>query len=464
MACPTSGIVSGCSFVQLLVDETPRFDELIMQDIRPTDGWIGNFATGTTPIGTPTEITQDRFRAVWPNTTRPWARTVANGPGCTGNPCDPVATEIGYGADRLTYYAEEISYRTKLFCYFQAMHITHAKQHLDQVIGKILKPATSAVASMFARKRTLQWAKYRHVADSTLSSFTSQWNNDANGNEVFLDMNVAPANVYLLMPQMLQNNFSLSMLEGYAGENPFKETAPFIELVTDMDTLWLLERLGGQHGTGSGSNPSPASNWRFTEWDAANKYWRYGFSGQIGNYMARTDHMNMRFNYVTDLGAGANGGNGNRYRYQLLIPYENSPTTGAGGGAGIGSDPNQDFQQACFTMSFQSHKKGLEFLVPDSGQLNPEMPFGHVSFGGQWQFQTHDLGEDQNGVAIDNSWHNKGRFAAMFKYYVRPLHTEFLRAYFHRREQMCIPQLTTCQPCGYPSQNYSSSNTNCPNV
>jgi len=35
-----------------------------------------------------------------------------------------------------------------------------------------------------------------------------------------------------------KNKFSASMREGYAGENPFKETSPFIELVSDMDTTW----------------------------------------------------------------------------------------------------------------------------------------------------------------------------------------------------------------------------------
>src|SRR5207245_1379895 len=117
--------------------------------------------------------------------------------------------------------------------------------------------------------------------------------NDPNGDAAYFDTNSNPNNIYILVPQMLQNNFSLSMLEGYAGKNPFKETSPFIVLVTSMDTLWFLDKLGGQVGVGGGDLPNNAANWRFTEWGAANAYWRYGFSGQIGNYMARADHMGL---------------------------------------------------------------------------------------------------------------------------------------------------------------------------
>lgn len=462
MACPT-GFIAGCDFGQFLVSETPRFDELIMEDIRVSDSWLGNVSTGTSPMGTPAEITQDRFRHVWPNTTKPWRRVASAGVGCTGNPCDPPAHQIGWGADRLTYYTEETTFETPLLCYDQEMHVTHAEQHLAQIINDILRPATSAIASMFLRKRALLWAKYLQVANSAMSSFTFQWNLDANGNEVFFDTNANPNNVFHLVPQMLQFNFNLSMLEGYAGKNPFKETAPFIELVTDMESLWFLDRLGGQQGVGGGDLPNTAANWRFTNWDAASDYWRYGFTGQIGNYMARADMMGLRFNFVTDLGAGANGGNGNRFRYQLLLPYTNGISSGAGGAAGLGDSPNIAFQNAHFSISFQWHKKGMELLTPDARPINPEMPYMHRDFGGKWQFLMNNLGADVNGVAINNKWGNKGQFAAWFKYLIRPLHTEFIRAYFHAREPMCIPNVGFCSADpGYPSQVYSSTLPACP--
>lgn len=468
MACPTGSIIAACDFPNFFVDQTPRFDELIMEDIRPTDGWLLNVSTGTTPMGTPTEITQDRFRSVWPNTTKTWTRVNANGPGCVGNPCDPTENCIGWGADRLTYYAEQQTWGTPLLCYDQDMHITHAEQHIAQIISEILKPATTAISSNFLRKRALLWAKGKNVANGNFGAagtdgvFTYTWtlagtNNDE---EWYFDCSANPNRVFHLVPQMLQNRFSPLMRRGYAGKNPFKETAAFIELVTDMDTCWFLDKLGGQVGVGAGNNPSVSGNWRFLQWDAANAYWRYGFSGQIGNYLTRVDEMGLRFNYVTDLGAAAAP---NRYRYQIVLPYVNGVTTGAGGAAGLGSDENVDFDRSHFAVSYIWHKQALELLVPDARPINPEMPYGHRDFGGKWRFAMHDLGADSTGAVITNKWENKGQFIAWFKYYVRPKHYEFAEAMFHKREQFCIPELGPCSTDpGYPSQHYDSCLPACP--
>jgi len=206
--------------------------------------------------------------------------------------------------------------------------------------------------------------------------------------------------------------------------------------------------------------PSVTGNWRFEQWSAANAYWRYGYSGQLGNFMVRTDAMGLRFNYVTDLGAGAAP---NRYRYQVVLPYRNGITSGAGGAAGIGRDENPDFDRAHFAISFISHKKGLQLLTPDARPLNPETPFGHRDFGGKWQFVMDNLGADQSGNVIQNKRRNKGQFIADFRYWVRPLHIEFLEAFFHKREPMCVPEIDTCSvDPGYPAQEYASGLPACP--
>jgi hypothetical protein len=433
-----------------------------MEDIRPTDGWIGNVSVGTLPQGTPSEVTQDRFRSVWPNTTKAWTRVQAAGPGCVGSPCDPSENQIGWGADRLTWYAEQQTWGTPLLCYDQDMHVTHAEQHVNQIVNEILKPATLAISSNFLRKRTLLWSKGKYAANSTLTPFTYVWTlgGAAGDEEIYLDTSVAPTNVYHLVPQMLQNRFSPLMRNGYGGKNPFKETAPFIELVTDIDTAWFLDKMGGQVGQGPGNTPSITGNWRFTEWGAANAYWRYGFSGSIGNFMVRVDEFSLRFNFVRDLGAAVGP---NRYRYQVVLPYVNGITTGAGGAAGIGSDANPDYDRAQYTFSFISHKNGLELMTMDGTPTNPETPFLHRDFGGKWRFAMHDLGADASGQVIGNKWGNKGQFISWFKYYVRPKHYEFLEAFFHKREQFCIPQIDVCSTSpGYPTQNYSSALPACP--
>lgn len=466
MSCPQSGVVDGCAFAQFLVDETPKFDEMILEDIRPTDGWMYNVKSGFVPPGTPVEVTQDRFRSVFPNTTKPWTRVNAASPGCTGSPCDPTEHQVGWGADRLTWFAETQSWGTPLMCFDQQLHVTHAQEHVNQIISKILKPATIAISSNFLRKRHLYWAKVKAVANAHFAQaatdgvFTYQWTLDANGDERYFDCSASPTRVFKLVPQMLQNRFNDLMLRGYSGENPFKDTSPFIELVTDIDTIHSLEHLGDQQGVGGANSPNVLGNWRFENFDASQKYWRYGFSGQIGNFMARMDPMGLRFNFVTDLGAGAAP---NRYRYEVVLPYVNQITTGAGGAAGIGSDVNPSFSIAHFGLTQIHHKMGMELLTQESKPLNPELPFGHRDFGGKWQFVMDNLGADQNGVAINNTRRNKGKFIADFEYRIRPLYYEFLEVYFNKREQFCIPEIDTCSPDpGYPAQEYTSSLPPCP--
>lgn len=447
--------VSTCvSYPQFLVDQTPFYDELILSDIRPTDGWVANVKQGTWDPFTDVNHTLDRFKHVYPNTTKRWTRTVDGS--CEGTPCDKTEYLIGWGAQRLTYYLEEQSWATQLLCFDQMMHITHAQEHFQQIISKVLRPATNAIYSNFLRKRGLQFADNLLAANRTMTPFTFTWT-IVGDEEIFLDMSVPPANVFKLVPQMLQRQFNPLMAIGYGGANPYKETAPYLELVTDIETAWELDKLGGS--TGVGGTPGVGPNWRFTQWGEASEYWKYGFSGSLGNFMVRTDPNQLRFNYVRDLGAGSAP---NRYRYQIVLPYKNEVTSGAGGDPGLGSVYNTDYELAQFTISFIWHKMGIEALVADSGAINPEMPFAKRNFGGRWQFVMDNLGTGPDGCVVENKRRNKGQFIADFKVGIRPLYTEFLVAFFHKREPMCVPEISTCNPDpGYSTQSYSSANDTC---
>jgi hypothetical protein len=323
-----------------------------------------------------------------------------------------------------------------------------------------LKPATTAIMSSFLRKRALLFASKTWAANKSLADFTFNFSLGPLGNEeVFFDCSIAPTNVFLLTPQMLQRRFEPLMRVGYGGKNPFKETAPFIELVTDISTCWSLDRLGGSVGIGGGNNPTVIGNWRFEEWGATNKYWRYGFSGQLGNFMIRCDAMGLRFNFKQDLGVAAAP---NRYRYQVVLPYTNVISSGAGGAPGLKRISNNDFDLAQFAISFIWHKKGMEALVADAAPVNPEMPFSSRNFGGKWQFVMDNLGADQDGKVIENFLRNKGFFVADFKLAIRPLYTEFIEGIFHKREPQCVYEINPCNADpGYPAQSYNSANVNC---
>jgi hypothetical protein len=472
MSCP-AGQIAACDFTQFLVDQQPHYDQLILEDVTPADSWIANVKTGVFEAHTGVEHTIDRFRDVFPDTTRPWRKTQdAN---CIGTPCDKPRNVIGWGADRKTYFLEEQNWQSDLLCFDQVMHITHSVEHFSQIIAKILKPATLAIQSTYMRKRALQTAGLTWFANQfggsgdSKSLFTFFFTVDpVTGGEIFFDCSVNPNvagattgvnSLGLLTPQMLQNRFEPLMKVGYAGANPFKDTAPFIELVTDINTCWSLDRLGGAVGVGGSGNPSVVGNWRFEQWGTANKYWRYGFSGQFGNFMVRTDWAGLRFNFLQDLGAAAAP---NRFRYQVVQPYINVITTGAGGAAGLGRIENPAFDRAQYAISYIWHKMAMEFQVADATPMNSQMPFSNRDFGGKWQFVMDNLGADKSGVAIANFLRNKGMFVADFKQCVRPLNTEWVEGIFHKREPNCVLVVQPCNPePGYPTQSYNSANTQC---
>lgn len=450
MSCP-NGTITGCQFAQWLVDQQPNYDSLIIEDIRYTDGAIGHVDMGTFDSFTGTQHTRDRFNHVYPDTTQAWNPVVAGN--CLGNPCDLPEATIGWGATRYTYGLEQQSWQTPLLCFDQDMHITHARENFQYIISKILKPSTSTIFTQFIRKRALTWADNLIVANSTMPTFTFNWVKIGT-QEIYFDTNVAPTSVYKLTPQHLQRWVEPLLRVGYLGANPFSEKRPpMLELWTDTQTCWELDRLGAS--TGYGGVPSVTGNWRFEQWEASSKYWAYGFSGQIGNYSTRVDVEQLRFNYVTVV----NG----LYRYQVVLPLKNVASSGAGGASGLKSVNNPDYDNAQFAISWIWHPQGVQCLVSDARPVSPEMPFASRNFAGRWQFVMDNLGADVNGNVINNKRRNKGQFIADFKQAMAPNHTEWLVGWFHKREPSCLVNISTCNSDpGYPSQNYSSDPGACP--
>ena len=457
-------IVSCDTFTQFLVDEQPKYDKEIIESIRPNDGWIGHVATGEFPAHSGNSLIQDRFEVVYPDTTKTWDAVQYQS--CAGNPCDPKQYTIGWGSSRISYSLETQTWVTPLMCFEQQMLVTHAQEQFDQIIRRILKPATIAIQGSFARKRALFQAVNAgngFVASATFgqpsSQFAFQWLIDASGSEGILVTSAMPTSK--LTPQMLQVRFEPINFRGYFGTDPFddEKSPPLIELVTGMTDNWELDKLATSVAAAGG--PTLASNWRFTEFAAANKFWRYGYSGQIGNYATRVDPMQMRFNY-RGLNTDAATKAAYPYAFDFVQPYVNNVSSGAGGAPGLKSDYNPAYLAAQYAFTFVWHKKAMELLTLAKTTINPEMPYVVPDWSGQWRFLMHDLGADCHGCVIDNKFGNKGLFAARFKQAIRPVHPEWAEAYFHQREPACIMTIAPCNASpGYPTQNYNSANTPC---
>lgn len=440
-------------FINYLVDQTPHFDKDIVRDINPTSGtWIGKIETRTWPSFMGNSHNFDRFTNVFPNPTREW--TPKEYEACEGNPCDPVADEIGWGTVRQYYYKETRSIQTPLICFDQIRDVSHAKEHTAHIISDILRPASKTIMDYYLKKRSTQHAGTKWVAADgppVMPSFTFTWV-VVSDNEIYIDTNVAPASMCKLAPQMLQRRVTPLTLKGYMESKVFDSFPRLIELITDIETVWDLDK---QMNSSTGAQALSAF-WRYQDWQTANNYWKYGFSGQLGNYAVSADPFPLRFNYV---GLQLSG----LYRYQLVLPYVNVDASTAAvyegasfvSGTGLRMVENADFQNALYQFSVLHHRKAGILYVADAESVNPEMPFMSRNLAGEWKFANTELG-------CENIRHNKGKFYADFELAFKPEHPEWEEVIFHLREPACVPCVETCSDDpGYPTQTYNSANDLC---
>lgn len=440
---PDVPCLSAQQFSNLLVTELPVYTDTILRDIRPTDGFLGHISTGQWDAFSGVQQTQDRFRNVKANVSKKWEDVSDAAIGaCTANgPCDTPMNEIGWGWDRLVFGQQKQSWKSDLLCFDQIISATKAVEHIEQIVSEILRPATSDIGSFYVRKKALELAGNKLLANATMSTFTFAWVTVGN-EEIYADVNALPTSK--LTPEMIQRQLPKMRGIGYFGKwtnDPFwGGYQEFAELVTDDDTCWDMDKIA--------LNSNIAGMFRFQQWDAAHKYYEYGMGGQIGNFMTHVDPFCLRFNKVTST------------RLQLVLPYKNGAAF-----VGIGSDWNDDYNNAQYQISFIWHRFAWELMVQQMESVNPMMPFIVRGLNGTWQFAMHDLGQDCNGNAIANFRGNKGFFWADWRLAGKPLHTEWLTAILHMREPKVIYTVAPCAADpGYPTQNYNSANASCDGV
>lgn len=430
-----------------------------MVDVTPRDGLVMHISTGTQKAGVGTTLYQDRLHSVYPDTTQKW-NAVTN-VACSGSPCNPTESLIGMGASRRDYGAVTQSWASQLFCYDAMLPISHPRETFEQYVTKILRPSTMVITSQLIRKQLLFWSDKKWVANATMTEFTYIWGVlPGTTQEAYLYTSTIPTSV--LTPQMLMRRVQPLTARGFFGSTPYagKGNIPLIPLITDLDTQWNLAHLGGLVGNGAG--PSIAANWRFEGWDTASEFWRYGLDGKIGNYAIQIDPGQLRFNLVSS----NSGVVGYPYKFQLVLPMRNVVSSGAGGEAGLKEEDNPDYHNARYRMSFIHHNKAIEMLTQENTTINSQMPFQKRNFGGGWRFVTQGISDgcDANGnpVFVDTSRGNVGKFQADFRYWIRPMRTEWEESIFHLGSQQCV---TVVAPCGtdpgYPAQTYDSANDVC---
>lgn len=436
-------------FAQLLVDQQPHFVDKIARAIQPNDGFLGHTAVGKFPAASGTVINFDRLENVYPDTTQDWQ--AVDYTTCEGTPCDPRENLITWGWTRGTYRLYRQSWATPVLCYDQQMHVSHAREHFNQIVGKVLPRATTIITSNFIRKGAMDAAVNKWVTDANMTPFTFVWQS-VGTSQRYLCTSAMPTS--LLTPGMLQSRCQPLDAEGYHGENPYagKGNLPFFNLICGLDECWMLQHLGGAQGPGA-TAPTVAGNWRFEQWDAASEYWRYGLSGKVGNFAVQVDPFQLRFNYVDD-----NGPVATPYRFQVIQPYANAAAT-----IGTKSNYSSDYNNSIYCIDFIWHQQGLELQSAENIAINPMLPYLRRDFTGKWGAAMHDLGVDCSGRPIENYRQNKVKLFADFKLSIKPLEPQWIECIFAQRQRPCITIVPSCNDDpGYPAQDYSSAPEPCP--
>lgn len=425
-------------FADYLSRKSEHLDTEIIKDITPVSGWIGHVRTGKFSAEDGVSHTYDRFTRVMPNLSNAW--TDVDNQSCIGTPCDPDETTIGFGYVRDSYKLQEAHYDTDLFCFDLIMSADKAVEQFQFIIGSILRPATNIIVSDRLRTEAFRiCARHWYAGGDFMTTAGGEFTYTSSGNLTNIVPSTLPTSK--LTNRMLQRRVEPQVLLGALGEQPFN-SQPMLELVLDAATLDELMH-----------DSTVADHWRFEKWEVGGQFYKYGWLGRVGNYAARVDPHQMRFQLAED------GVTLNR-----VFPYINIAAT-----QGIRGVDNPAYENAHFVVHYIWHREGMVNKVLDTRQINPMMPFASRDFGGKWQFVTQGLVcKNVNNAGetilspVDNRRGNKGQFISDHKMATKKEHNEWCEAILALREPACIINVPTCSATPeYVEQDYSSSNDLC---
>jgi len=432
--------ITCAKFGDVLSRRSEHLDDEIIRSRHPMDDWIAHVSTGKFPTQSGVEHTFDRFENVFPDMTGVWEDVQAQG--CIGQPCDPASKKIGMGFTRDSYRLQRKAFETDLFCWDLILSADRAKEQYAHFV-RTLRRASVMISADRMRHEAVRIAGQKWattLAGNKLTAITAYWNSTG----TILNVSTRPTSK--IGARHLQRRVQPQILLGALGDNINRSGAPMLEYVNDMESVWDMVE----------GSPELTDHWRFKDFDDADKYWKYGWTGRVGNYGMRADSMPLRF---LDLNTQNSDGT---WQLQIVYPYTNVGAT-----EGIKEALNDDYQNAHIQANFIWHRLAMTNLVRDTTSINPMMPFGARDFAGKWMFGMDNLtcGQDVNGnpIAVDNIRRNKGKFIADFSLATKSQYPEFAELFLTLREPACIVGLPTCSDDpGYPTQSYDSANAPCP--
>jgi hypothetical protein len=444
-----NGNLSCADFTSILARRSEHIADEILADLTPIGNINSMVETGVFKPHFGTTQTFDKFNRVAVNHEVAWA--AVSDETCVGTPCDPTETKLCFGSTREDYHLQTKSFATDLFCYDQMLTIDKAKEHYANAV-KQLKDAQKLIIGNRIRTEMFRIAQYKWLAGGGNASGLTPFTYTVTlGNHINIRITGGAVPSSKMVVNMLKRRLAEQILNGAVGETPMGQP-PELEVLTDMDTIWDLIQ----------GDSNLSDKWRFDAFTSgAPEYYKYGWSGRVGNFNLKADIHPMRFQIL------ANGD------LNQVFAYSNQAAS-----SGIKGIPNQAYLDAPIQALFIWHRRGMRQEVLDATQIHPMMPFVPRSFGGKWQFVMDNLTcGTANGtdpvtglpvtipIAVDNSRRNKGKFVADFKFATKAQFPEFVEVFLHLRENAPIVEVPPCDDGpAYVTQDYSSDCGPCPEL
>lgn len=342
-----------------LARQTPVYDEMFLQDIKPIDSPVlGRHETEAWEDGTGDTHFFDRIHIGQPDLSNSWQRIDA---GECENACAPPRVLVAFGTERNSYYKEQMVLQSQPFCLTQMRHQTKPGAQIAEIY-KGLKKLPDIYNTDFIRVHATDFAPTIQICGDDFATFTPDVTPPGNIGGQLTTINLGGTGNLpqseLTWPYLNYLGTALQ-LEGYDTESGLAEG--MINLITGIRPWFKL----------TNGNEALKNMMALTNPEQASILYKlgYGIQQPYGNVAPTLDKQQIRFQHM---GSGV---------LNRVYPYINVATT-----TGIKRQVNPAYLNARYALSFIWHKKAIKIWTPSFKKISESIPSVNSSLYGKWSF------------------------------------------------------------------------------
>jgi hypothetical protein len=419
--------------------QTPVFDQVFLREYKPMNSpYVGRHETAAWEDETGDTHYFDRMTVAQPDLTKAWQRIDASE---CGNACNPPRSFVAFGSQRDSYYKEQLTLQSQLFCLTQLRHQTRPGDQIAEVY-RVIKQIPEKFTSEFIRNHAFDKAPTVQVAGSSFATFTPA-TTTVEPNLTIVNLTASGLPTSELTWSYLNYLCTQLELSGYSDGSQLP--MGMYNLITDPRSWFKLSN-------GSADiKPMMALN---GPQDASPLYKiNMGISSPFGNIAPTLDAEPIRFQVLS-------GSILNR-----VYPYYNASNT-----TGTKRINNPAYINARYQLSWIWHPKAIKVWTAAFKKINEMVPSVNSALYGKWSFINNQgviqfTQPDGTVCTINNDeqlnfyWLCAMELGFQYKY------PELLMPIIHLVDGSGYSSTTDSPVCGsapqYVSQTYSSAPVEC---